>query len=64
MHLVLAAYNGGPTNVKRWMNKNNYDDLLRFIEEIPFPETRYYVKKVISSYEIYRYLYDKSCKKL
>jgi len=58
--LVLAAYNGGPTNVKRWMTRNGYDELLYFIEEIPFFETRNYVKKVIANYELYRYIYDRS----
>jgi len=61
MHLVLAAYNGGPTNVKRWMEKNGYADSLRFVEEIPYVETRNFVKRVISTYEIYRYIYGNGC---
>jgi soluble lytic murein transglycosylase len=60
-HAVLAAYNGGPTNVRRWLSAGAADNPQQFIEEIPFPETRNYVKKVLTSYEIYKGIYSSSC---
>jgi soluble lytic murein transglycosylase len=54
---VLAAYNGGPTNVGRWRAQKPDLTVERFIEEIPYPETRIYVKKVYTSYCIYQALY-------
>ena len=53
---ALASYNGGIGNVRRWRKKNN-KDLDHFIESITFPETRFYVKKVLRSYNIYKFIY-------
>ena len=55
---ALAAYNGGAGNVNKW-RKRQYKDMDYFVEYIPFSETRNYVKKVLRSYEIYKYLYVK-----
>ena len=49
--LAVAAYNAGPSNVKRWI-KNNGDprkkdiNIIDWIERIPFYETRNYVQRV------------------
>jgi len=51
---VIAAYNAGETAVKRWWEKGNYRAVDEFIEDIPYPETRNYVKKVITSYYQYK----------
>ncbi|MDA8240434.1 MAG: transglycosylase SLT domain-containing protein [Nitrospiraceae bacterium] len=51
---VLAAYNAGEAAVKRWWGKGNYRAVDEFIEDIPYPETRHYVKKVITSYYQYK----------
>jgi soluble lytic murein transglycosylase len=56
---VLAAYNGGPGNVSRWLTENPGIDDEIFTEEIPFAETRLFVKKVLRSYYMYRELYTK-----
>ncbi|HBA89039.1 MAG TPA: lytic transglycosylase [Geobacter sp.] len=55
--LAVAAYNAGSGNVKRW--QKGYGDLPQdeFVESIPFRETREYVKKVVSSMEVYQRLY-------
>lgn len=55
--LAVAAYNAGSGNVKRW--QKGYGELPQdeFVESIPFRETREYVKKVVSSMEIYQRLY-------
>ncbi len=55
---ALAAYNAGPNQVRRWLGRsgNHADD--EFIEEIPFAETRAYVKRVLGSYYRYRAQYS------
>ncbi|MBI2059337.1 MAG: transglycosylase SLT domain-containing protein [Nitrospirae bacterium] len=55
--LALAAYNAGPGNVKRWMAERTYRDDAEFAEFIPYRETHDYVKKVLSSYQVYSWLY-------
>ena len=38
---LTAAYNGGPGNLKKWLEKTNYlNDPLFFMESIPSRETR------------------------
>ncbi len=54
---MLSAYNAGERNVKRW--KKNYfisDSLLKNIENIPFNETRKYVKLIFRNIFYYNYL--------
>ena len=45
--LALAGYNGGPHNVALWLNLKGALPLDEFVEEIPFSETRRYVKKTL-----------------
>jgi len=54
---AVAAYNAGATPVLRW--RKNFPTLREdeFIENIPYPETREYVKKVLAAMEVYRQLY-------
>ncbi len=53
---ILAAYNGGEGNVRKWIKRfgKNFD-----IDQIPFYETRRYVKKVLSAMYMYSLLYKK-----
>lgn len=52
---VLASYNAGPGNVKRWAREiGRAQDPLLFLESIRAPETRIYVKKVMANLWIYR----------
>ena len=52
---MLAAYNGGPGNVRRWRRElAQVKDPLLFIESLPAPETRDYVQKVMKNLWIYR----------
>ncbi len=55
--LMLAHYNAGPTNLNSWLKSNEIQDIDIFIENIPFNETREYIKKVISYYCYYSWLY-------
>jgi hypothetical protein len=56
---TLAAYNAGPTRVRRWVEQYGYDDPAEFIENIPFSETRDYVQAVLRNGQVYRELYGK-----
>ena len=55
LFMAVAAYNGGPGNLRKWMRKVDFrNDPLLFIESIPNRETRGYVEKVLANYWIYR----------
>ena len=57
---AVAGYNAGPGAVKNWVNnfKNKENDLDFFVEEIPYDETRNYVKKVFANYWTYLKIYN------
>ncbi len=54
--LMLAAYNGGIGNVMEWIGADKSGSISR-VEQIPFPETRHYIKKVLRYHKIYSRLY-------
>ncbi|MEO1133040.1 MAG: transglycosylase SLT domain-containing protein [Cyanobacteria bacterium J06639_1] len=56
--LAVAGYNGGPHNVDKWVQRYGLADLDVFVESIPFPETRKYVKAVFGNYWNYFQLYS------
>jgi soluble lytic murein transglycosylase len=54
---ALAAYNGGETNVNRWLTRAG-ESARRFeLSDIPFPETRAYVQRVLQAQRDYRSKY-------
>jgi soluble lytic murein transglycosylase len=55
---ALAAYNAGDSRVSRWLSQRRGFDQDEFIDDIPFPETQNYVKRVIGTAEDYRALYS------
>ena len=57
MDAAIAAYNAGPTPVRRWLDRAGASDPDRFIELIPYPETRGYVRSLLRNRELYRALY-------
>ena len=46
--VALAAYNGGESNVDRWIAEARAQGHGLNVDEIPFPETRAYVGRVLS----------------
>lgn len=57
--MALAAYNAGLGNVDKWKTDNSiYVNEELIIENIPFKETKDYVKKVLNSYEKYKRIYN------
>ena len=54
---AISAYNGGIGSVTNWFSKLVYNDTDEFVEQIPYPETKNYVKKVLRSYWVYGNIY-------
>ena len=55
--LALAAYNGGETNVDNWVRSAHADGQRFGLGDIPFPETRAYVQRVLTARGEYRKTY-------
>ena len=55
---AVASYNAGTSNVNSWLTQYNTDDRDRFVEQIPFPETKDYVEGVFGNYWNYLRLYN------
>jgi soluble lytic murein transglycosylase len=55
-HLVVAAYNAGPHQVQKWLDRFGHLPTELFVERIPFKQTRDYVKKVLPSESLYHAL--------
>jgi len=53
--LATAAYNAGPRRVDRWLPEDGTIDARIWIENIPFNETRQYVKRVFSAQMIFHW---------
>ena len=57
VHYALASYNAGDSRVLRWKAERPGLDEDEFIDDIPFPETQNYVKRILGTAEDYRRLY-------
>jgi soluble lytic murein transglycosylase len=53
MALATAAYNAGPLRVEQWLPPDGAVDARIWIENIPFNETRDYVRRVLTSDAIF-----------
>ena len=56
-HYALASYNAGENRVVRWKSERPGIEEDEFIDDIPFPETQNYVKRILGTAEDYRRLY-------
>ena len=56
--LAVASYNAGPGNVSKWLKTLPIDDPDEFVEAIPFPETKNYVRQVLGNYWNYLRIYN------
>jgi soluble lytic murein transglycosylase len=58
--LTFIAYNAGPNKVPEWIARygdprgKSIDEVVDWIERIPFPETRNYVERVMENYQVYK----------
>jgi soluble lytic murein transglycosylase len=57
VHFALAAYNAGGSRVVAWQRERPGLPQDEFIDDIPFPETQNYVKRILGTAEDYRRLY-------
>lgn len=58
--LTFVAYNAGPRRVPEWLDRYGdprgkpIDEVVDWIERIPFQETRNYVQRVMENYQVYK----------
>jgi soluble lytic murein transglycosylase len=56
-HYALASYNAGEHRIARWIAERPGIEQDEWIDDIPFPETQNYVKRILGTAEDYRKLY-------
>ena len=54
---VAAAYNAGEGRVATWLSSHEYSDMKGNLTDIPYKETRSYVKKINDAIDMYKKLY-------
>jgi soluble lytic murein transglycosylase len=58
--MTFAGYNAGPKRARDWANRygdprgKSVEDVVDWIERIPFTETRNYVQRVMENYQVYK----------
>ena len=57
VHLALASYNAGERAVHRWQNERPDVEVAEFIDDIPYPQTQNYVKRILGTADDYRRIY-------
>lgn len=57
LNLAIIAYNAGMGNVNNWIKEGIINEDGTNIENIPFPETKLYVKRILQNYKIYKEIY-------
>ena len=55
--IALAAYNAGPRRAREWWKARKTEDVEAWVEQIPYDETRQYVKRVMLAWDEYKRLY-------
>lgn len=54
---ALAAYNAGQNRVRQWLDEGRWDGREETLDDVPFGETRIYVRRVLATQEIFNWLY-------
>ncbi len=57
LHAALAAYNAGASRAVRWSAPGDDPQGERYVERIPIPDTRGYVKRILANVRLYRLAY-------
>ena len=57
-YLALAGYNAGPGRVTQWKERWGNLPTDEYIENIPYKETREYVKRVMGTWQLMRWHFD------
>jgi soluble lytic murein transglycosylase len=57
VHYALASYNAGDSRVAEWLDERPGLPQDEFIDDIPYPETQNYVKRILGTADDYRRLY-------
>ncbi len=57
---AFAAYNAGEGNVAKWLKNSEYSDGKGNLTDIPFKETKNYVKKINNAIDMYKNLYGEN----
>ncbi len=60
VELALASYNAGPHRAADWKTRFYGLEKDEFIEEVPFRETRNYIRRILRSYGAYKAIYGDS----
>lgn len=55
---ALGGYNAGPHRIYEWQNRFPGLNMDEFVEEVPFRETRNYIRRVLRTYGAYKTLYS------
>ena len=57
VHVALAGYNAGDSRAAKWTSERRGLPQDEFIDDIPFPETQTYVRRILGTADDYRRLY-------
>ena len=57
INLALIAYNAGMGNLDKWLEQGIIDPQGENLENIPYAETKNYVKKILQNYKVYSEIY-------
>lgn len=58
--LTFAGYNAGPRRVTEWIERfgdprgKPLDEVIDWVEKIPFKETRSYIQRILENYQVYK----------
>lgn len=58
LDVSICAYNAGEGNVNSWLNNDKYSSDKKTLKDVPFPETRSYLKKIKQTFTKYKKLYE------